>query len=91
MIGKQPTIRDVELVLHDLSPPDVEPPVGSEAESTQWPYRITTYCHGCNQKLRLVVVAGDAAVLNFEQLLLEGLNLLCPDCSRQLSFGNGRR
>jgi hypothetical protein len=90
MRGEQPDIRDVELNLESLILPEnllsnesLSPDTEGEEEEELFPYRIDSCCYSCGTGVRLCVVASNTAIRDLQQLLLVGLNLLCPGCSRQ--------
>ncbi|ATQ38533.1 E7 [Gammapapillomavirus 22] len=97
MIGPKIDVKDIELHLEELVlpenllsneslSPDTE---GQPEEVEQVPYRVDTYCKACGTGVRVFVLASRLAILTFERLLVEELNLLCPNCSR-IYFRHGR-
>nr|AYA94567.1 MAG: E7 protein [Human papillomavirus] len=95
MIGKEPTVNDIELDLRALVLPDnllcnesLSPDTeGQEEEHV--PYRVDTCCNSCGAGVRLCVFSTSTAIRTLEQLLLSELNLFCPPCAKNL-FQHGR-
>nr|AYA93635.1 MAG: E7 protein [Human papillomavirus] len=95
MIGKEPTINDIELELDRLVLPDnllcnesLSPDTEGQEEERA-PYRVETYCKGCETGVRLCVYSTRAAIDILQQILISELSLFCPTCSRNL-FRHGR-
>lgn len=99
MIGKEPCIGDVELDLSELVIPDnllceesvesLSPDCEPEEEQARSTYKVDTACCFCEAAVRLCVVASVPAIHLLEELLLGGLRLICPRCSRG-PFQHGR-
>ncbi|AUT11918.1 E7 [Leptonychotes weddellii papillomavirus 5] len=100
MIGPKPTIRDIDLDLREvvlpvdllsgetLPPEEVESPP-PEPER----FRVDSRCGGCHTPVRLCIqVVHRTLVHKFEELLLEGLDIVCATCLKA-TFGsrNGGR
>nr|AYA93491.1 MAG: E7 protein [Human papillomavirus] len=95
MIGKEPTINDIELDLDRLVLPDnllcsesLSPDTEGQEEERA-PYRIETCCKGCETGVRLCVYSTREAIQTLQQILISDLSLFCPACSRNL-FRDGR-
>lgn len=95
MIGRQPTLQDIELDLETLVEPvnlyceeSLSPDSEGEEEDVEVIYRVDTYCD-CGTAVRLIVTASDAALRQLQQLLLQDLQIVCPPCARAI-FQNGR-
>lgn len=89
MIGKEPCVGDVELDLRELVLPDnllceesLSPDCEPEEEQDRSTYKVDTVCCYCDAGVRLCVAATTPAIRLFEELLLGGLLLICPRCSR---------
>nr|QAB13942.1 MAG: E7 protein [Human papillomavirus] len=54
-----------------------------EPEEEQF-YRVDTFCHSCEARLRVCVVASTSGIHTLQILLIRELRLLCPSCSRNL-------
>lgn len=95
MIGKNPTIRDIELNLEELVEPvnlyceESLSPDSEGEEALPVVYRVDTECE-CGTALRLVVGATAAAIRTLQLLLTEELQIICPECARRL-LRNGRQ
>ena len=92
MRGDKPTIPDIvleELVLpvNLLSDESIE--TDDIAESERSPFKIDSTCKHCHCRVRLCVVATDAAIRLFENLLQSEFSFLCLKCSKEL-LRNGR-
>lgn len=95
MIGKAPTINDIELDLEELVEPislyceeSLSPDTEGEEEDVEVIYRVDSYCE-CGAAVRLVITASDSALRTLQQLLTEDLTIVCPTCARNL-VQNGR-
>nr|AYA94722.1 MAG: E7 protein [Human papillomavirus] len=97
MIGKEPSIKDVELNLNELVLPEnllcdeesLSPDCEPEEEQSISTYKVDCHCYICGTGVRVCVAATFPAIRLLEELLLGGLNLLCPRCSRG-HFHHGR-
>ena len=95
MIGKKPTISDIELDLNELILPDnllcseSLSPDSEGQEEERIPFKVETCCKSCETGVRLCVYSTYAAIQTLEQLLISELSLFCPSCSRNL-FHHGR-
>ncbi|UXR08073.1 MAG: E7 protein [Varecia variegata papillomavirus 1] len=97
MIGKEATIKDIELYLEELVCPvsllsdeTLPPEEVPEEELQESSYRITLPCRVCDRNLRLFVVASNHGISSLNQLLFQGLGIICPGCAKE-QFRNGRR
>ncbi|AGU62950.1 E7 protein [Mustela putorius papillomavirus 1] len=97
MIGNTPTIKDVDLDLQELVLPDnllANETIDAEEEVEPEPqrYRVVTSCNICHNTLRLFVqVAEESLIRGFQQLLLQGLGIVCPECYRTYCKRDGGR
>lgn len=70
----------------ELLPSDDEQPL-LEAErappETPIVYRVLVQCPGCDRTIRLLLKAKRLQVFLFEQLVLDGLEVICPRCGEQ--------
>lgn len=97
MIGKESTIKDIELNLNDLVLPSnllceeesLSPDCEAEEEQSVTTYKVDSHCYICGTGVRVCVAATTPAIRLFEELLVGGLTLLCPRCSRG-HFHHGR-
>lgn len=87
MIGKQATIPDIMLDLQDLVQPidlhcDEELSENQEEEPVpqRIDYKIVSSCGGCGIKLRIFATCTQFGIRTLQDLLLEEIALLCPDC-----------
>nr|UJP71353.1 E7 protein [human papillomavirus 115] len=100
MIGKEATIHDI--VLEDLSelvqPIDLhcneELPDEQEEEEElapdRTPFKVIVYCGGsCGTKLRIFLLSTTYGIRLLEDLLLNELALLCPQCRDRIRHGGG--
>ncbi|AUB51283.1 E7 protein [Human papillomavirus type 216] len=95
MQGKEPSLKDITLELSDLVMP--ENLLSNESlsadedpeEEQVTPYRVDSCCPNCHKRVRVCVLATDFAIYQFERLLLEQLQFICPGCSRVI-FSHGR-
>lgn len=87
MIGKESTIRDVDL--YPVNTLDLSCHESLEEEQL-YPYKIAGYCVGCKQGLRLYVCTTRSGILKLQQQLLEDLGILCGACGRS-NFQHGRK
>nr|AUB51262.1 E7 protein [Human papillomavirus type 213]CAD1814379.1 E7 protein [Human papillomavirus type 213] len=96
MRGNNPTINDIELHLEELVLPvnllaneslslDDQP----EEEQQQY-YRVDSLCGNCNTRVRLVVLANNAAIRELQQLLFASLSIVCSRCARDPGLHDGR-
>nr|WCR76014.1 E7 protein [Human papillomavirus 228] len=96
MIGREPTIADIELVLEELVLPNNllsnEESLDDQVEEEQHEfYRIDTRCPTCGTGVRCCVSATSVGIRQLEILLInEGISFCCPGCSRRRSFQHGR-
>lgn len=96
MIGREPTIADIELVLEELVLPNNllsnEESLDDQVEEEQHEfYRIDTRCPTCGTGVRCCVSATSFGIRQLEILLIyEGISFCCPGCSRRRSFQHGR-
>nr|AYA93819.1 MAG: E7 protein [Human papillomavirus] len=95
MRANEPTLRDINLDLHDLVLPDnllanesLSPDADPEEEELQ-PFRVDTCCGNCKTGVRLCVFATSAAVQTLQTLLFAELSLVCAGCAKGL-FRHGR-
>ncbi|AOP12496.1 E7 [Canis familiaris papillomavirus 19] len=89
MHGAEPSIKDINLELHDLVLPanllssEVLEAEEEESEPEPGRYRVVTCCNLCHSPLRLFIEAADERLVRlFHQLLLDGLGILCVACYR---------
>ena len=100
MIGKEVTIPDIVLEeLQELAQPiDLhcyeelpELPEAtseeSEEEPERIPYKIVVPCSGCPVKLRLYVFATHFGIRALQALLLQEVQLICPQCREAIRHG----
>lgn len=97
MIGKEVTIPDIVLEeLQELAQPiDLhcyeELPDAtseeSEEEPERIPYKIVVPCCGCPVKLRLYVFATHFGIRALQDLLLQEVQLICPQCRETIRNG----
>lgn len=96
MIGKEPTISDIELELTELVLPSNllsnEDSLDEQVEEEQPQYyRIDTQCHTCGTGVRCCVAATDFGIRQLQLLLVhEGIFFCCPGCSRRRTVHHGR-
>nr|AYA93917.1 MAG: E7 protein [Human papillomavirus] len=97
MIGKEASLKDVELNLNELVLPEnllcdeesLSPDCEPEEEQAITTYKVDSNCYNCGIGVRICVAATTPAIRLLEELLLGGLTLLCPRCSRG-NFHHGR-
>lgn len=88
MHGQKPTLSDIVLELEEL-PEQVDLLchedflVDDEEEWQRGDYVVCVGCGHCKENLRLYVRATGDTVRRFHQLLLDGLDILCPTCGRR--------
>ena len=101
MIGKEATLPDIVLQEEFGQPIDLqcyenltaEVPAEQELEAEEEliqgiPYKVIATCGGgCGARLRVFVLATDAAIRSFQELLLEELQFLCPQCREEIRNG----
>ncbi|AAO15008.1 E7 [Human papillomavirus type 92] len=87
MIGKQATIPDIVLDLQDLVQPidlhcdeDLSENQEEEPAPQRIDYKIVSSCGGCGIKLRIFASCTQFGIRTLQDLLLEEIALLCPDC-----------
>lgn len=86
MIGKEVTLRDIVLEFTEPQPVDLHceeelPEQDTEVEPERTAYKIILRCGGgCGTKLRLFVAATQVGIRGLQDLLLEEVVILCPDC-----------
>ncbi|AAU21226.1 E7 [Canis familiaris papillomavirus 2] len=97
MRGSSPIIRDIDLELEELVLPanllSGETLETEEEELQREPgrYRVVTLCNICHSSLRLFVEVADESLIRlFQQLLLDGLGIICATCHKE-HFSDGRR
>lgn len=96
MIGKQPTLKDVELNLEELVLPvnllsdEGVPSDDDVTEEEQRLYRVDTSCAHCEAGVRLVVYSSEPGIHRLYQLLLDDIGIVCPGCARNATQ-HGRR
>ena len=95
MRGNNPTIKDIELNLHDLVLPanlltdESLSPDDFPEEEQQLPFKIDCSCGTCGAGVRLVVLATQIGISTLQQLLTSDLSVICPRCFRG-HFHHGR-
>ena len=95
MRGNNPTIKDVELDLHDLVLPsnlladESLSPDDLPEEEQHLPFKVDSSCGSCGTGVRLIVVATATGISTLQQILLSDLSIICPHCSRA-RFHHGR-
>lgn len=95
MRGNEPNPRHLQLDLHELVLPNnllsgevlSSDEEAAEEELEGQPYRIATTCGICKTPVRIFVVASDAGIRNFQDLLLHNLQLLCVTCGKNSRHG----
>lgn len=97
MIGKSPTVEDVELELEPLVLPanllsNESLSLDDVPEEEQVsPFQIDTYCHSCEARVRICVLSKPGAIRTLELFLLSAdLSFVCTRCSRDLLQNHGR-
>lgn len=100
MIGKEVTLQDFTLELSELQP-EVQPvdlfceeELPAEHQETEeepaidrTPYKVVAPCGCCEVKLRIFVKATDFGIRILQNLLIEELQLLCPECRGNCKHG----
>lgn len=95
MQGETPTLKDIDLDLHELIMPanllsnESLSPDDEQQEEQVTPFQIDSWCPNCHKALRVCVLASAASLRRLEVLLVSDLSFVCPGCSR-LIFRNGR-
>lgn len=93
MIGKEVTLRDIVLELTEPQPVDLHceeelPEQDTEVEPERTSYKIILRCGGgCGTRLRIFVAATHSGITSLQELLLEEVVLLCPDCRNSDQHG----
>ena len=99
MIGKEATLPDIvlqeefgqpiDLQCYENLPAEVPAEQDTEEELIQGiPYKVSACCGGgCGSRLRVFVLATDRAIREFQSLLLEELQFLCPECREEIRNG----
>nr|WJJ59267.1 MAG: E7 protein [Hydrurga leptonyx papillomavirus 3] len=97
MIGNEPTIRDISLDLAEVVLPvnllSGETIPAEEVELRPEPerFRVDSICGACRHPVRLCIqVSSRTVVRNLEELLLNGLDILCVTCYKEGSRNGGR-
>lgn len=87
MIGKQATIPEIVLELQDLVQPidlhcdeELDNQVEEEPAPQRIDYKIVSSCGGCGIKLRIFATCTEFGIRSLQDLLLDEIALLCPDC-----------
>lgn len=95
MRGNNPTIKDIELDLHDLVIPanlianESLSPDDLPEEEQQLPFKIDCSCGTCGAGVRLAVLATQIGISTLQHLLTSDLSIICPRCFRG-HFHHGR-
>ena len=97
MRGQAPTIENIELELEPLVLPAnllsneyLSSDEDLEEERDISPFQIDSYCHSCERRVRVCVLARAGAIQSLElHLLSNDLSFLCASCSKTI-LQNGR-
>ena len=100
MIGKEVTLQDIVLELNELQPevqpvdlfceeelPNEQQEREEEPQIERASYKVVAPCGCCKVKLRIFISATDFVIRSFQQLLIDELQLLCPDCRGNCKHG----
>lgn len=100
MIGKEVTIPDIVLELQELVQPidlhcyedlqelpDVPSEDSEEEQVERIPYKIVAPCGGCGARLRLFVIATFFGIRTQQELLIQEVQLVCPQCREVIRNG----
>ncbi|AUT11912.1 E7 [Leptonychotes weddellii papillomavirus 3] len=93
MIGTEPTLKDIVLGEQPVPADDLwcyeELPPEEAERSDQAPYRVHASCGFCGRGIELVVLSSRVAIRTLQHLLLENLDIVCPDCARTRALHHG--
>ena len=96
MMGKEPSINDLEINLEEhvlpanlLSNEVLSSDEETQEEEEREPFQIDTSCAFCEAGVRVFVLASPAGIRTLQQLLLAEISISCPGCSRN-NFRHGR-
>ncbi|AEM24608.1 transforming protein [human papillomavirus 137] len=92
MRGNSPTVENIELDLEPLVLPanllsneSLSSDEELEEERDYSPFQIDSYCHSCQRRVRVCVVARAGAIQSLEvHLLSNNLSFLCASCSKTI-------
>nr|AYA93525.1 MAG: E7 protein [Human papillomavirus] len=92
MRGNSPTVDNIELDLEPLVLPanllsneSLSSDEELEEEHDCSPFQIDSYCHSCQRRIRVCVVARAGAIQSLEvHLLSSNLSFLCASCSKTI-------
>ncbi|ADV03082.1 unnamed protein product [Equus caballus papillomavirus 3] len=60
--------------------------IEEERRPHRCPYRVLTFCHYCNQGVRIVLVSTSPGIRHVNTLLTGSVSIVCPVCASERGY-----